>query len=298
MDASSDEGRAYAYARAQGYAGSPLDFHAIYAAAGRAPAKGNGGSGGSGAAGYAGQYQGTIARAANKMSSVSGSKQMEESLQGAIAAGDYATAAGLIVDASTAGLTAENRTKVQNAAIDNYSLQQMSSALQAYKDAGGNMNIFKGTADNIGKSIGVLATDPKYAEIGVQLDRAFQQYRQNMTGAAFSPAESKQYAKVIPQKSNNLDLNLATINGALNYNNNYVKGAINAATGSGGVDIYERGVKGEQGPVAQAVQKQGQQTQTLAEWVAASPQNASQAQFLAKQFPNASPEDIAQMLGI
>lgn len=287
IKAGSFEEKAYRDALAKGYSGSALDYHRAWTSAGRASTSGSGtGSGGSGT-GYNGDYAGTISRAANKMGSVTGSAQMKTDLENSIAAGDFTTAAGLIVDAATAGLTAEGRGKVQNAAIDDYMLTQMRDALQAYQDAGGNMNIFKGTADDIGKSIGVLVNDPEYAEIGSQLDRAFQQFRQNMTGAAFGAQESAEYAKVLPQKSNNLDLNLATINGALSYNNNYVKGAIRAATGDGGLDIYERGRNKSVGPAQELVQQDIQAQDAISSWVAQDEANMQAFNEFMTLFPDA-----------
>jgi hypothetical protein len=112
--------------------------------------------------------------------------------------------------------------------------------MKQYQAAGGDMNIFKGSADDIAKRIGVAINDPRYTEVATQLDRAFQQYRQNMTGAAFGAQESAQYASVLPSKSRNLDLNLSVIQGALNYTDNYVTGSINGAIGPEGVKVKKQ----------------------------------------------------------
>lgn len=184
-------------------------------------------------------FAATIDIASGLPKSVAAQKNLKRDLSQAIAVKDYKSAYQLILQATTAGLTAENATKLQNAAIDQTILKDLRSAIQAYSNAGGDMNILNGKQDDIAKRIGVLANDPEYAAIAVQLDRAFQQYRQNMTGAAFSDQESAEYAKVNPNKNNKLNLNLATIDGALRYADTYVKGAIRGQVGEGGVHIKE-----------------------------------------------------------
>ncbi|MFN3658178.1 MAG: hypothetical protein ACK4UO_13055 [Pseudolabrys sp.] len=217
--------------------GDPTKIKTIYA--------GGVGGNGSGTSGYNQEFAQTIELAGGLFGSVYAQKAAKDQLKSAIASKDYKSAYQGIVSATAQGLSGENKTKFENAAIDQTLLHNMSVTLQAYKDAGGSMDIFKGTADDIGKRLGVLANDPKYASIATQLDRAFQQYRQNMTGAAFSADESADYAKVVPGKGKSIDLNLATIKGALDYANNYVEGSIKAKTGEGGVYIkqYAEGAK-------------------------------------------------------
>lgn len=209
---------------------------------GAAPGSGDGSGT---AAGYNGDFAATIANAARNFTSVAGQKQAVQDLQSTIAAGDYKSAYQTIIQSAGQGLTAENRTKFQNAAIDSSLMTSLKTKLQALADSGYNTSLLTGTADDIQKKLGVLKTDPKYAATAVELDRVFQQYRQNMTGAAFGAAESSEYAKVLPSKSNTLSLNLALINGALGYNNDFVEGVIKNSVGEGGVYIkqYAEGAK-------------------------------------------------------
>lgn len=291
MNSSSAEGKAYNYAKNSGYSGSPLDFHREWEAAGRKPD-----TGGTGVSGYNGDYAGTIARAANKMASVSGSASMKEDLQSAIAANDWATAAGLIVDASTSGLTAENKTKVQNANVDTVMLSNLRDSLQKLSDKGYNTNLFTGSADEIQKKIGILQQDPTYTALAAELDRNFQQYRQNMTGAAFGPAESAEYAKVNPSKSNTLKLNLALIDGALNYSKNYVQGVVKSSTGDGGVDILERGTG--LSPEQKIIKADDTAKNAVADWVSSSPENEDRYNEVRAIFPDATPTELMEQLGL
>jgi len=160
-------------------------------------------------------------------------------LSNAISGGDWDTAYQFIVQGTQNQLTGENATKFQNASIDQRLLTDMQSAIQTYSDAGGDMNVLKGTADGIAKKIGVAINDPEYTAVATQLERSFQQYRQNMTGAAFGAQESAEYARVLPTKSRNLDLNLATIKGALAYTDSYVSGAIKTAVGPQALEIKQ-----------------------------------------------------------
>ena len=199
----------------------------------------NVGGGGSAPAGYNGEFAATVDLISNKGGTNQQRTQIRQNLQRAIAQGDYPTAYQYVIDATGRALTAENRTKLENAAIDNSLLQGLRSRLQALRDAGYDTSLLTGSADNIQKKLGVLQTDPRYAALAGELDRFFQQYRQNMTGAAFGAQESSEYAKVLPSKSNTFDLNVALINGALTFNNGYVEGAIRSSIGEGGVHIKE-----------------------------------------------------------
>lgn len=294
MNADGAEGKAYAYARANGYSGSPLDFHRQWEAAGRAPTAGSG----SGVPGYTGDFEATIGLAAGSMGSVYAQKAMKDQLESSVAAGDWRSAAQAIEMATAAGLSGENKTKFENASIDRYALEDMRNALTAYQEAGGDMNIFKGTADNIGKAIGVLANDPEYASLAVELDRAFQVYRQNMTGAAFGAKESGEYAKVLPQKGSSLDLNLAVIDGALNATNRYVKNSVRAKTGEGGVHILERGASGDKGVGAQAVEDESDGKESVISWSLESRENEEALTLFMSMFPEADTQTIARELGI
>jgi hypothetical protein len=202
---------------------------------------GNGTGGTAGAAGYNGDFGATIDKATNLYASgsVAAQKTFKASIQGAVANGDYQSAYDFIKQATAKGLDGTNKTKFEDAAIDQQMLGLLNSRIKAYQDAGGDMNIVKAAALDAGKRIGVLTTDKPYAALGAELDAAFQQYRQNMTGAAFGAGESADYQKVRPSKSGSFDLNTATLQGALNYANDYVESTIASKVGQGGIYIKQ-----------------------------------------------------------
>lgn len=191
--------------------------------------------------GYNGDFAATIQLAAdaNKNASNAQRAQVTQALQSAIATGDYKSAYQTILQATKANLSGTSATRFENAQILTSTLGDLQNALQAYATAGGNTNILTGTEDQIQTKIGQLETDPKYAALAVQLDTAYQQYRQMLTGANFSAAEAASYASVLPSKNNSLALNTAKIKGAQAAANSTIEGSIKGVVGDGGIYIKQ-----------------------------------------------------------
>lgn len=134
-------------------------------------------------------------------------------------------------------LTAADKTDLVKAEKQIPSLDRMKSALLEYQKQGGNMNYLKGKEKDISTRLGELATDPKYQAIATELDAAFQQYRMDMTGAAFGAAESAEYGSVLPGKNKNFDLNYAVIDGLKNYMEGKVDDTYTSALGEGYMNL-------------------------------------------------------------
>lgn len=166
------------------------------------------------------------------------SKQVKQNLSQALANQDYTTAYAEIANSVEEGLTGTNKTRFASARTDIAVLSGLRDAIQQFADAGGNMGYLKGTADQIAKRFGQLATDPKFAALAIQLEREFQAYRNEMTGAAFTPEESNEYRAVNPRGNATLDLNLATIDGAIAQLTNRVKSTIDERV-PGSAKIYD-----------------------------------------------------------
>lgn len=152
---------------------------------------------------------------------------IKSAISASLANGDFTTAYANIANAVEDSLTGSNKTKFADTRTDIGVMTGMRDAIQNYVNQGGSLGFLKGKADAIAKNFGQLETDPKFAALGVQLTREFQSYRLAMTGAAFSPAESREYAAVNPRTDASLDLNLATIDGALAQLNNRVTSTVN-----------------------------------------------------------------------
>lgn len=190
---------------------------------------------------YSGEFAGTIDLATNLYAgrSVAAQKGFKSAIQGAVGSQDYQTAYSLIAQATANGLQGEQRNKFESAAIDQQLLKTLRDRILAYQQAGGDMNLLKSAANDSGKRLGVLTVDKPYNALATEIDTAFQVYRQNMTGAAFGAQESAAYQKVRPSTSGSFDVNLSTIEGALNYSNNYVESTIKSKIGEGGIYIKQ-----------------------------------------------------------
>lgn len=175
---------------------------------------------------YSGEYANVVDIASGLVGSERG-KTIKTGIVTALKNGDIATGYALIGNAVEESLTGENKTKFANARTDYQVMLGMKNAIQAYADAGGDMGFLKGTSSEITRKLGQLTTDPQFAELAIQLQREFQAYRQNMTGAAFGKGESAEYESVNPRSSASIDLNLLTIDGALNQLENRITSTIN-----------------------------------------------------------------------
>lgn len=242
---------------------------------------------------YNGEFASTIKLAAQAGGTNAQRNQISSDLQDFIAQGDYQSAYTQILSSASAKLTGANASNFQQQVQSYTALEDMRDALKEYQIAGGNTNIFKGGADAIQTKIGALATDPKYAALAVRLNSAFQQYRQNMTGAAFGAKESSEYASVLPSAGNSFALNMAKLDGAESYLNSVVESTIKNTVGEGGIYIKQYA------EAAQETQNQQKNTQDkMTQFRAASPQNEALVQELHAQFPNLTLDQISEELGL
>lgn len=181
---------------------------------------------------------GNIVNIASSLTASSKVKESKLAITQALSTQNYPGAYALIANNVEEALTGTNKTRFSSARTDISVMSGMRNAIQDYVDAGGDIGFLKGTADQISKKFGQLATDPKFASLAVQLDREFQAYRNEMTGAAFTPQESAEYAKVNPRSNATLDLNLATIDGAISQLANRVKSTVDTRV-PGSNKIYD-----------------------------------------------------------
>lgn len=200
-------------------------------------ARGGGASAGGGTEGSVdvSQYS-SIVNSASNLLGAEKSKMARDTINKALSIGDYPTAYSNIANAVEQGLTGDTKEKFANARTDYAILSKMRSAIQKYADDGGNMNILVGTEESIKRKLGIGSG--RETELATQLWREFQTYRLNMTGAAFSPAESRDYASVNPTLGKTLNLNLSIIDGALNQLENRVVNTIEPRV-PGAKKIYE-----------------------------------------------------------
>ena len=174
-----------------------------------------------------GQFAGIIDAASNLVGAERG-KTSRRAITKAVADGDYATAYAEVANNVEASLTGTVKTRFANSRNDIQVMAGMRNTIEQYAAEGGDMSLLRGKTEEIERKLGILAEDPKATAIAVQLQREFQTYRNIMTGAAFTPAESREYASVNPRSTASIELNLATIDGALNQLENRITGTVNA----------------------------------------------------------------------
>lgn len=167
-------------------------------------------------------------------------KRLQDNIAMGVQDGNWDYLYGEVTRATADLLGGENATKFENAQNDLGLMQDLSSVIEEYKSMGGDMNLARRIASNTGLRFGTLLVDPKFAEISTQLDAVFQQYRQNMTGAAFGAQESAEYQRVRPSAKGSFELNEAVLAGASRYANSYVTSNIRQKMGEDGLKVKEK----------------------------------------------------------
>lgn len=185
-------------------------------------------------------FAATILRAASHASGLGKTDDAKLQLANLANIGDFKGLLGRVKDLVKQDLQAADKSEITKAETKVLALERMSKALKAYKAANGNMNILKGKEDDIGRALGKLAVDKTYGVIGTELDAAFQQYRQDMTGAAFGDQESREYAKVLPSKNNSFELNDVIIEGLKNYLSGKVEDVYVNALDEGYINLRDK----------------------------------------------------------
>lgn len=176
---------------------------------------------------YKGEFSSLIENAANLVGSAKGATS-KVAIGNALKSGDYSSAYALIANNVEDSLTGTNKTKFADARTDYNVMSGLKDAIQAYAAAGGDTGLLTGKAEQISRNLLGVSGNPELTKLAVQLEREFQSYRQNMTGAAFTPQESREYASVNPRTTASLDLNLATIDGAMSQLENRITSTVDA----------------------------------------------------------------------
>lgn len=180
-----------------------------------------------------GKFSETINNAASLELSVSGRERTNNEMLALAKDGKWSDLLLRLRTQGKKGLPSDVRSEVIKAESNIKAVKRMADVLQKYADLGGEFGYFKGTIDDIATKVGQLVTDPKFKSIATEMKLAFQQYRQDMTGAAFGVQESVDYQSVIASPKSNLDLNLAVMDGYKNYLSNKVDDTFSSVLGDG-----------------------------------------------------------------
>jgi hypothetical protein len=131
--------------------------------------------------------------------------------------GDWKTMATDMRTAVEQGMTAEEKNKLTKHQEAISELNYVENLLRQYEKAGGQTGWLVGNAQGVATRFGQLVTDPKLTEIQSQLSQAFVRFRADVTGAAFSEAESKGYEALLPMANKTFELNMPVIAGARGF---------------------------------------------------------------------------------
>lgn len=243
-------------------------------------------------------FSSTIQTAAANASSVSGQKSANEQMAQLAQSGNYPALLTRMQQFARQGMTSATRNDTETAESQLGSLTDMAAALKAYQDAGGDMNILKGTADDIASKIGVLATDPKYKALAVQLKASFQKYRQNMTGAAFGAHESADYLSVYPSAGKDFNLNYATIDGLKNFYKENIDNAYSTQLGDGYDNLKDYVDNGLTPTGSYLLKTEADAKNKLIDLGKQNPDIQNSASAFLKDNPSASAYDVLQFLGV
>lgn len=188
---------------------------------------------------YNGEFAGTLQTVTSATNEPNVTKKTNlKNMQDLIANGDYKSAYKQIENTVSKVLTGENKTTYDAKRIAVPSVQELKDKLQAYADAGGKTGLLKGTYEKIYNSLGDVK-DPKYKTVATELRIALQKYRKDMSGAAFSAQEAKDYESVNPAGTNSLDLNLSIIDGMLSSFKTQIDSTVDTYAGDGAKYIRE-----------------------------------------------------------
>ena len=184
---------------------------------------------------------GNIVKSVSSVVSAKLGAQRGQDVQSAVSAsldsGNFVSAYNDIANGVGATLSGENATRFESARIDYQVMIGMREAIQEYASAGGNMGLLTGKTEDIERKL--LGVKGAGSALAVQLLREFQTYRNIMTGAAFTPAESREYESVNPTLGKTLNLNLAVIEGALAQLENRITGTVESKV-PGANKIYDK----------------------------------------------------------
>jgi len=123
---------------------------------------------------------------------------------------DLEGARAFLVRVATQGLPAADQTQALGRSQATATLQDIQALLNQAKQRGAATNIISGTLVNVAQMLGASPSED-LSYIGARIQQQLQVYRRSMTGVAFSPMESREYAKIFPDITNLSGLNTAKI---------------------------------------------------------------------------------------
>jgi hypothetical protein len=144
-----------------------------------------------------GTWRGALTNAVSRLTTAKKTDHFNE-LDRLLEMGDEIGAREVLKKATIDGMPSVTDSSQQTGRDNTISfLKNIEDDIKAFQKAGGNMDIFAGTEQFIMNKIGEMS-DPTLQSISNKISTALFDYRKNMTGVAFTPAEAEQYKKIFP----------------------------------------------------------------------------------------------------
>jgi len=161
--------------------------------------------------------------------------QMLGQINNLLSQGDYKGAQETMTRIATQTATADQKNAAMGRTQAISAMNDILSILNTYVSKSGDTNIWKGSLENALNKIG-LSKDESLVKLGGALTIAMQNYRNAITGKAFSDKEIAEYKKFIPNISDTSKLSTAKIQGFVNALNTQQKAFIGSQIGESNYD--------------------------------------------------------------
>lgn len=139
-------------------------------------------------------------------------KVFQSNVLDAIKSGDLNAAKDRLMTGAFRSEQANERKQFEGVNNINRQLDNFGTKLNQYIAAGGNTGLFQGSIEDMAQKIGEIK-DPKLRALASSMRVALNDYRQSVTGAAFTESEAKMYDEMFPGISKSPELNKALIEG-------------------------------------------------------------------------------------
>jgi len=139
-------------------------------------------------------------------------KTIQENINQALQEGDLMEAQDRLMTSVPTTLKVDDEKRFKGVVTINDQLDNFKSKLDAYVAKGGDVGLIPGLYENFNQNIGTVK-DPELRSLAAQMKTALIDYRQSVTGAAFTESEAKMYDDLFPGITKDPALNAALIEG-------------------------------------------------------------------------------------
>lgn len=185
---------------------------------------------------------------------------------------------------------ATDLSKLETAKSQMLSLQTL---IDEYYRNDGETNIFVGNLEAVQNKLGTV-NDPKLVEIATSIQAALQQYRNAISGTAYSEQEGRDIASVFPGINKTEGLNDAIIQGRLNSFDSSIDSMYRGSLGS----VYDtvKGVSQLQSIDTSNLKPIVQSFNSIGDLLSQHPEYKDLATAVGNVYPNAEPNQLMQII--